>query len=171
MRRLTPSEAGEVRVAPRWPHDAVLLSDMALVQLQEAQRLLTPRGIQLVLTRGYEKRGPLNWAHGIARRIGAFCFRLLYPRRASEHAEIFSPNGHDHCDGNAIDVSVIHHGKPLIFLPWGVFTPERTLRENRRRHDSVLTAVRSALEETGFSIHPNPTEALQIHCHLSAPFH
>jgi hypothetical protein len=149
----------------------VLLSGLALAGLEEAQRRLTPLRIQLVLTRGYEERGPLNRLHGMARRVGAVCFRLLYPRRAGERFEIFSPNGHDHDGGNAIDVSVIHEGNRLSFLPWGVFTPYCVLSERKRRHEPVIAAVWAALQEAGFSIHPNPTEALQIHCDLSAPAH
>lgn len=169
MRRLTRSAAGAFCVAPRWPYRSVLLSELALTRLEEAQRLLVPLRIQLVLTRGYEKRGPVNRLHWVTRQVGACCFRLLYPQRAEERFAIFSPNGHDH-GGNAIDVSVIHEGRRLVLLPWGVFTPSATLREKKRRYETVLTAVWAALQQAGFSIHPNPTEALQIHCELSAPF-
>ena len=168
MHRLTRSTSGVFRVAPRWPYRIVLLSEMAFCRLEEAQARLMPLRLQLVLTRGYEERGPLNWLHGAARRVGAGLFRLLYPRRAGERFEIFSPNGHDH-GGNAIDVSVIHDGKRLSFLPWGVFTPYATLCKLRRQHEPAITAVWAALREAGFAIHPNPTEALQIHCDLSAP--
>lgn len=170
MHRLIPSTAGAFDVAPRWPYRSVLLSDAALVRLEQAQERLAPLRIRLVLTRGYEPRGPLNWLHGGARRLGAGCFRILYPRRAGERFAIFSPNGHDH-GGDAIDVSVIQDGKRLTFLPWGVFTPDEILRARRRRHEATIAAVWAALEEAGFSIHPNPTEALQIHCDLGAPSH
>ncbi len=155
---------------PRWPYGSVLLSDLALIRLEEAQARLTPLRLKLVLTRGYEERSPLNRLHGVARLVGSGLFRLLYPRRADERFEIFSPNGHDH-GGNAIDVSIVQDGRILSFLPWGVFTPSLTLDKKRREHEPVLAAVWAALTEAGFRIHPNPTEALQIHCDLSEPLH
>jgi len=165
MHRLTRSIAAAFCVAPRWPYGSVRLSDGALTRLEDAQRRLAPLGIRLVLTRGYEQRGALNWLHGIARGVGARCFRLVYPGRAQETGEIFTPNGHDH-GGDAIDVSIIHAGKRLSLLPWGVFTPYRVLSARRRRHEAVLTAVWTALTEAGFAVHANPTEALQIHCEV-----
>ncbi len=165
MHRLSRSAAGAFCVAPRWPYSSVLVSEVALTRLEDAQRRVAPLGLRLVLTRGYEQRGPLNRLHGLARRIGAGCFRLLYPRRAGESGEIFSPNGHDH-GGDAIDVSILHEGRKLSLLPWGVFTPYAVLSGRRRRHEAVIDAVWAALMEAGFAVHSNPTEALQIHCEV-----
>jgi len=165
MHRLTRSTAGGFYIAPRWPYRSVMLSDGALTRLEDAQRRVAPLGIRLVLTRGYEQRGALNWLHGAARGGGAWCFRLVYPGRAGESGEIFTPNGHDH-GGDAIDISIIHAGKRLSLLPWGVFTPYTVLSARRRRYETVLTAVWAALTEAGFAVHANPTEALQIHCEV-----
>jgi len=144
----------------------VLVSGNALKSLVAAQNTLAAHGVFLVLTRGYESRGPfVRVMHRLARIVGSVLFCLIYPHRFGEYRSIFSPNGHDR-SGDCIDVGIVHNGDVLRLLPFGVFTPLRSIRRTRRIYRRELTLVWSALEEAGFTIHSNVTEAMQIHCEV-----
>ena len=83
-------------IKPRQPYNAVFVSEEAYASLVNAQDILDPQGIKLILTRGYENQGYfLRHLHAFARVVGAFLFLCLYPDRNNERGEIFSPNGHD----------------------------------------------------------------------------
>ena len=104
---------------------------------------------------------------GVLRRqfrlLGIRAFRLFYPRRQHEIADIFGSNGHD-VDGTHIDVSFRLNGRRIRMLPLGVFTPPVWLYRRRQRWAVPLHQVCSALKENGFRIHRNDTESMQIHC-------
>jgi D-alanyl-D-alanine dipeptidase len=159
------SAATSIFVRPRWPYDKVLISDDALRRLTVAQNTLAAHGLTLVLTRGYESRGKLiRVAHRLGRAAGMVLF-CLYPHRYRERRAIFSPNGHDR-SGDCIDVALVHRSKTLTLLPLGVFTPCWLIRRAQRAHQRELTLAWSALQSAGFSVHDNPTEAMQIHCEV-----
>lgn len=160
------STATSFLVRPRWPYDKVFISDEALRRLMAAQNTLFDHGLTLALTRGYESRGKLTRiAHRLGRAVGMVLFCLVFPHRYRERQAIFSPNGHDR-SGDCIDVALVHRGEMLTLLPLGVFTPCWLIRRARRVHQRELALAWSALASAGFSVHDNPTEAMQIHCEL-----
>lgn len=165
MKVLTPSPAStSFLVKPRWPYDKVLISNKAYQRLLTAQNTLASHGLTLVLTRGYEARGAMiRIAHRAARMVGMALFCIVYPHRYGERTSIFSPNGHDR-SGDCIDVSIHRRGATLSLLPFGVFTPLWMVRKAARTHQHELALAWSALRASGFAIHANPTEAMQIHC-------
>ncbi|WP_322087389.1 hypothetical protein [Burkholderia sp. BCC1999] len=125
-----------------------------------------PAEINLILTRGYEPRASgLGFARRGFRALGIGMFRLLYPARGDELADIFGSNGHD-VDGTHIDVSFSLNGRRIRMLPLGVFTPPFWQRRRVRRCASALAQIQAALMQHGFQIHRNATESLQIHCDL-----
>ncbi|HUA81573.1 MAG TPA: hypothetical protein VL997_14440, partial [Dyella sp.] len=76
-------------VRPRWPYDKVLVSGNALKSLVAAQNTLAAHGVFLVLTRGYESRGPfVRVMHRLARIVGSVLFCLIYPHRFGEYRSI-----------------------------------------------------------------------------------
>lgn len=160
------SAATSFLVRPRWPYDRVFISNEALRRLTAAQGTLSEHGVTLVLTRGYESRGKrIRVAHRLGRAVGMVLFCLVYPHRYRERRAIFSPNGHDR-SGDCIDLGLLHRGKPLALLPLGVFTPSWLIRRAQHVHQRELTLAWSALASAGFSVHDNPTEAMQIHCEV-----
>jgi len=164
MRRLAKTRNGAFLIQPRWPEREVVISETAYERLKAAQIRLNVYGIRLAVTRGVERQGP--WFRNdrrIARKIGGWLFRALYPSRSGEIGDIFSPNGHDR-DGNAVDLRIVESDKVLSLLPYGVFTPKATIACLQNTHEHALNLVRQALESAGFSIQANVTEAMQIHC-------
>jgi hypothetical protein len=156
----------EIVVIPKWPARSVFISTEAYARLGDVHSALKPQGIKLVLTRGYEKENRfVAYAHGCFRKIGRKIFCFLYPERANEADEIFSPNGHD-ATGDSIDVSIVYENRLLKLLPRGVFTSKKTTSVIREDNRHVLNLVYKALEAGGFSVHRNETESLQIHCEL-----
>ncbi|WP_208456536.1 hypothetical protein [Burkholderia sp. BCC1644] len=119
--------------------------------------------ISLILTRGYEPRASgLGFARRQFRSPGIGTFRLLYPARRDELADMFGSNGHD-VDGTHIDVSFSLNGQRVRMLPLGVFTPPFWQRRRVRRCASALAKIQAALMQHGFQIHRNTMESLQIH--------
>ncbi|WP_423368026.1 hypothetical protein [Burkholderia sp. LMG 32019] len=162
---LTPGIHAGVRIQPRWPARHVHVEARVLGKLQTIQPAL-PAGISLILTRGYEPRASgLGFARRQFRALGIGTFRLLYPARRDELADIFGSNGHD-VDGTHIDVSFSLNGRRVRMLPLGVFTPPFWQRRRVRRCASALAQIQAALMQHGFQIHRNATESLQIHCDL-----
>ncbi len=163
--KLSPGVHAGLLIRPRWPARHVCVDAHVLGKLQAIQTQL-PAKIGLILTRGYE---PQASGLGLARRrfraLGIGLFRLLYPARRDELADIFGSNGHD-VDGTHIDVSFRLNGRRVRMLPLGVFTPPFLQRRSVRRSASVLAQIHSALIQHGFRIHHNATESLQIHCDL-----
>ena len=156
---------GKIRVSPKWPYRSVEISSLALSRLEGAQLQLPPE-IRLVLVRAFEPGGILlRVMHRLGREVGKIIFCLIYPRRRGEAKAIFSANGHT-TDGNHVDVKVELSGELLSLLPGGVLTPSLQLRSVKKARSQVLGVVYSALQSSGFDIHSNPTEALQIHCDL-----
>jgi hypothetical protein len=98
--------------------------------------------------------------------VGALLFRLLYPSRANQAPEIFSPNGHD-TDGTHVDVAVEVSGTVQKLLPFGVFSTSNQVANIAKREEALLSRVYAALHFVGFRVHSNPTEALQIHCDMA----
>lgn len=149
-------------VQPRWPSQQVRIDAQALAALQRAQARL-PAELRLVLTRAYEepraRLGRLRW---LSRRLGMALFLLLYPSRRAELQAIFGSNGHDR-NGRHVDVALRWQGHRLRPLPLSVFTPPRWQQGLARRWAAPLAAARAALEAEGYTLHSNPTEALQIH--------
>jgi hypothetical protein len=162
---LTRDVRGELKICPRWPARRIRVDERALHRLRTIQAGL-PQGVNLILTRGYEpKANGLGMARRRFRAIGTSVFRLMYPSRSAEIADIFGSNGHD-VDGTHVDVSFALHGRRIRMLPLGVFTPPSWQRRYVKRYASVLTGIRAALQQQGFRIHRNATESLQIHCDL-----
>jgi hypothetical protein len=156
----------EFIVKPRWPSNHVHISDETYARLKEAQTKLQSHDIKLVLTRGYEKeRVVFMYLHKLGRKVGATIFCILYPKRIHEVKSIFSTNGHE-SSGNCIDVSIIHKRNLLRLLPRGVLTSKSAIKSIQQINDHVLRRTYDALKSAGFLIHPNPTEAMQIHCEL-----
>ncbi len=168
MHALTKGMSKTLLVNPRWPQRHVLVDNQALICLHRAQTFL-PLNIKLVLTRGYQPEGTLLKK---CRYGGARLFSFLYKKRRHEICEIFGHNGHA-INGTHVDVAIDYNGERLSMLPYGVFTPLWMLTRARRRHQTVLEKVHTALIKAGFVIHKNPTEALQIHCdlHMTDMFH
>lgn len=162
---LTRGARAGVLIRPRWPARQVAVEAEVLGRLQAAQAQL-PATIELVLTRGFEPRSSsLGFARNGFRAAGRAMFRLLYPARRDEIADIFGANGHD-VDGTHVDVSLRLDGRRVRMLPLGVFTPLGWQRRRARRCGPALASVKAALAAQGFRIHRNPTESLQIHCDL-----
>lgn len=156
---------GDLHICPRWPARRVHVDELALRKLAAAQATL-PQGITLILTRGYEpKAARIGMARRQFRAVGTRVFRMCYPARTGEIADIFGSNGHD-IDGTHIDVSFRVNGHRVRMLPLGVFTPPALQKRRAKRYAAALAAVNSALLEQGFRLHRNPTERLQIHCDL-----
>ncbi len=156
-----------LRIAPRWPASQVQLEAVVFARLRHAQ-LQLPTGIQLLLTRGYEPSGGgLGSFRHLSRRLGIALFRTCYPHRCDEVAAIFGTNGHD-LDGRHVDVSIVLDGQRLRLLPLGVFTSLPLQQRRIARHASAIHAVKQALLASGFAIHHNATESLQIHCDYPA---
>jgi hypothetical protein len=142
-----------------------LICPEAFTRLQRAQDTLGETA-QLIITRGFEPGSfMLRRLHSAMRKIGAIIFVLCYPHRLCEAPAIFSSNGHD-SDGTHVDVAISQHGNVLKLLPGGVLTPSSTIAAIEAKYSSILENVRTSLSEVGFRIHPNQTEALQIHCDL-----
>ncbi|WP_217426959.1 hypothetical protein [Pandoraea pneumonica] len=160
---LFPGVEAGVEIRPRWPARYVYVDAHALSKLQAIQSEMPPE-ITLILTRGFEpKASSLGLARRQFRSLGIAVFRLIYPTRHDELADIFGSNGHD-VDGTHVDVSFRLNGRRVRMLPLGVFTPPSWQRRRMERCAAALALVKSALVSHGFSIHHNATESLQIHC-------
>ncbi|WP_205882030.1 hypothetical protein [Leeia aquatica] len=156
---------GRLEVQPRWPARQVALAPEAWLRLQQAAACL-PDSIGLILTRGYEAPSArLGLARRIFRYAGMGVFRTVYPARRAEVADIFGANGHD-VDGHHVDVSIRWQGRRLRLLPLGVFTSSSWQARRVSRFQPVVQQVQQALQQQGFLLHRNATEALQIHCDL-----
>lgn len=152
-------------IRPRWPSAQVHVDRRAFARLQAVQATLPP-DIQLILTRGYEPpRTSLDRLRRLSRLVGVGLFRLLYPARRFEIADIFGSNGHD-ADGTHIDVSIAIRGRRVRLLRLGVFTPRRWQQRAVEMHRRHVGLVKDALRTGGFALHRNETESLQIHCDL-----
>jgi hypothetical protein len=152
-------------ITPRWPSSTVVIDRRAWTRLLQAQAALPP-GVRLIITRAFEPAGTqLSAARIIFRRLGICLFRLCYAQRINEIEDLFGANGH-HTDGTHVDLSIQLDGHRLRFLPLGVFTPGAWQRRRVKPVRPVLEQVKQALRETGFSVHRNQTESLQIHCDL-----
>ncbi|MDH0276373.1 hypothetical protein N7349_17660, partial [Stenotrophomonas sp. GD04089] len=150
-------------VAPRWPSTHIQIEAEVLQRLLDAQALL-PTELRLLLTRGFESRhSRLGGFRRAVRRLGIAVFRTCYPQRRDEVDAIFGANGHD-IDGRHVDISMVLHGQRLRLLPLGVFTPPNWQARRVSRHAWAVAQVKHSLQHCGFQLHPNPTEALQIHC-------
>lgn len=162
-----PSDATpEILVHPRWPYRHVFVSVAAYEALKEAQSRLNQFDIALVLTRGLENEGPLlRLSHKIGRWFGAVVFCLLFPSRRAEARDIFGSNGHD-VSADCVDVGISVAGRRIELLARGAFTSASSIEAAYRAHRESIDRVRGALRASGFCIHSNPTEAMQIHCEL-----
>ncbi|WP_256081017.1 hypothetical protein [Massilia sp. YIM B04103] len=157
-----------IHIQPRWPARQVQVDARVIARLSTIQAQL-PSAATLILTRGYEPpMSRLGAARTGFRALGIFLFRLFYPGRHAEIADIFGSNGHD-TDGSHIDISVMQDGHRIRLLPLGVFTPRSWQLRRVRLHAHLLSIVREALAQQGFLIHHNATESLQIHCDLNLP--
>ena len=164
MKQLSTSQNGVLIVKPRWPYRYVHVSERAYERLIKAQDFLDKKDIRLIVTRGYENEGSLLRAgHYVARILGAVLFTLLLPERRNEVKEIFSPNGHT-SGGDCVDVGIAYRGQVIDLLPRGVFTTTAKIASIYDEHREVIDAVWNALAASGFTLHPNKTEAMQIHC-------
>lgn len=155
--------AGSLEARPRWPDKKITVDKQVLDALYKAQALL-PSSIQLVITRAYQAEGSIR---KLFRTLGKYIFVGLYPARHAEADAIFGHNGHA-TDGNHIDVSLRHNGQLLHFLPLGVFTPLSILQYRAQHCSDIIKLAKETLATVGFRIHPNHTEALQIHCDFIA---
>ncbi|WP_426194507.1 hypothetical protein [Pseudomonas sp. NFXW11] len=156
-----------LRVAPRWPSSRVLMDQDVFTQVLRAQSRL-PGSIRLLVTRGYEQKSSyLGFFRNLSRWLGVRLFCLCYPQRRQELKDIFGSNGHD-VDGTHIDVSIVLNGQRLRFLPLGVFTSPARQHLLQARYLAVVDQVKDSLRQSGFEIHRNPTESLQIHCDYRA---
>lgn len=170
MIKLQKSDAAPVPIKPRWPYQYVHIEDSTYAALLKAQQQLSTKNIQLVLTRGLEKEGSLlKILHLVFRKIGCILFFIIFPRRWNEAKDIFSTNGHDK-DGRSIDVSIVVNDRALHFLSRGVFTTSSEIKENYHKNQQIIDTVWRVLESSGFKIHPNKTESLQIHCDYQDTF-
>lgn len=165
MLRLIAGQTQGIEIHPRWPSSAVYVDPDAFARLQEVQVKL-PADVQLILTRGYEpSHTNLDLLRRASRLLGVRLFRLIYPARRAEIADIFGSNGHD-ADGTHIDVSITVRGRRIRFLRLGVFTPRAWQNSAVKMYQPYVNTVKEALQSGGFSIHRNETESLQIHCDL-----
>lgn len=154
-----------VMVQPRWPSSKILIDPVAFERLQGVQAELAG-DVSLILTRAFEPRASgLGWLRNCSRQLGIALFKLLYPKRRDELADIFGSNGHD-VDGTHVDVSLAVQGRRLRFLPLSVFTPIAWQQRRMQQYLPFLVAATTALQRHGFQIHRNATESLQIHCDL-----
>jgi hypothetical protein len=155
-------------IQPSWPSRRVLVSAEAYLRLCNAQQRIG-RDTSLILKRGMESPDfPAVLFRKLLRFCGGGIFAVMYPCRARERLQIFTPNGHDR-SGDHVDVGIWHAGAKLRLLPYGVFTPLWLVHRIEAKYRLVLSDVRSALEDAGLTIHSNRTEALQIHCDLNMP--
>jgi len=162
---LPPGVHAGIQIRPRWPARHVHVDERVLGKLQAIQAEL-PAELDLILTRGYEPpTSGLGHARRRFRALGIGMFRVLYPDRRNELADIFGSNGHD-IDGTHIDVSFSLNGRRVRMLPLGVFTPPFWQQRRVRQCASALAQIQAALMRHGFQIHRNATESLQIHCDL-----
>lgn len=148
------------------------ISESAYQTLNTAQRIISEQrsGIVLILTRGQEMDSQTKKVmRFVGRKIASCVFRVLHRQRSGEAGVIFSSNGHDDGTGKHIDISVEVNDELLNLLPKGPFTSTHQMDVTKRQYSHILKTVYVALEATGFSIHNNPTEALQIHCDLRDP--
>ena len=166
MQKLIPLRRGihdNLLVSPRGLSRRVWISEQAFQMLKQAQQGL-PEGVTFVVLRAYE---PGSWGRRslrtAIRKAGSLIFKPTFPSRAEGASDIFCPNGHD-IDGNHVDVALSLYGTRLRFLPLNVFTPAALIA--RGTSDPAIEAAWNALRSSGFQIHRNPTEALQIHCDL-----
>ena len=148
-----------IETKPRWPDRKITINNAALEALCKAQDSLPP-SIRLVITRAYQPEGRIR---KLSRQLGKYIFALAYPARHTEVAEIFGHNGHA-TDGNHVDVAIRYNGRLLKFLPLGVFTPLSAIQCRKQQYREIIQQTAKALVTAGFSVHSNPTEALQIHC-------
>lgn len=161
--RLHRDVRASLQIRPRWPARQVSVDITVLNKLQYIQTQL-PAEIGLILTRGFEpKEAALGGARKLFRWLGIRVFRLCYPGRQSEVADIFGSNSHDR-DGTHIDISFRLNGRRVRMLPLGVFTPSMWQRHRIARYATPLAQIYEALRQEGFQIHGNATESLQIHC-------
>lgn len=175
LTKLSPSPPNSKHlfgVQPRWPDRDVWISESAFDALNAAQRIISEQrdDIVLILTRGHgmDSRA-LKTIRIVGRKIASCIFKVLYNRRSAEADIIFSSNGHDDGTGDHIDIAIEVNDQCILLLPKGPFTSAYQIDETNRQYSHILDAVHQALEEAGFSIHTNPTEALQIHCDLRNP--
>lgn len=158
-----------VGIRPRWPYRTVLITAPAFAGLIAAQAILDRQPeppLHIWVIRGYETP-PQTARRNRLRRIGAALFALLYPGRRSEIDGIFVPNGHDR-SGNHVDVRYAVNERLPVLLPLGPLTPRWLIRRTHRRHGAELQRIWQALQTAGFAIHPNASEALQIHADYHA---
>ena len=163
MLKLKKGSISNIEIAPLGFSSCVLIDITAFKAVKKAQSLLKPE-IKLVITRAYQPESLfIKWA----RYFGARLFSLIYPARENEAEEIFGHNGHA-IDGRHVDISIKYKGNLLILLPNSVFTNLQKIEKIKQKNSQVIADVRAALQNTGFSIHHNITESLQIHCDLIA---
>jgi hypothetical protein len=152
-------------VKPRWPSTKISIENITFIQLISAQEKL-PEHTTLLISRAYEpKNSPLGLSRKIFRWVGIKLFNLFYPSRKSEVTDIFSSNGHD-VDGTHVDVSILINEKRVRLLPLGVFTPLFWQKYKVKKYSFIVSTVNKSLFDSGFIIHRNNTESLQIHCDL-----
>ncbi len=171
LRLLPADDIGKygIAVRPRWPYKEVLVTPEALAALRKASAAAAGQlpGLKLALIRGYET--PVQtFRRNLLRLLGLSVFFVCYPWRYREIPGIFSPNGHDR-SGNHVDVRFSLGGQNVKLLRYGPLTSLPAIRCTMERFDKELKIVRGALEACGFCIHPNISEALQIHCDLKNP--
>jgi hypothetical protein len=159
MIKLKKGNYSNIGVNPRWPQKFVLIHPDALSAVEKAQSTL-PSSISLVITRAFQPQGVLL---RIMRLIGALVFMVIYSHRKNEVKEIFGHNGHA-TNGKHIDIGIIYKGQELKMLPQSVFSSLKTISEINTTYGDILAIVQQALKTSGFEIHRNQTEALQIHC-------
>lgn len=163
MLYLAKNNALSIGINPRWPQKEVIIDKRALDAVCKAQALL-PTDIRLILTRAYQKESKRL---KFLRRIGAAFFSVVYKHRCNETKEIFGHNGHG-TNGLHVDIAILYKGSRLKLLPWSVFTPTFLIKRIQERYSVVIEQTCDALIKVGFVIHPNATEALQIHCDLNS---
>lgn len=161
MLHLSKGICNSIEIKPRWPDKEVVIEDISFQHICRAQASL-PSFLKLVITRAYQ---PEKATQKLFRAMGRKLFVLLYPQRHKELEDIFGHNGHA-ADGRHIDIRIKYKERYLAFLPLSVFTPLFIIRRNEQRYKDSIQQVKHALVSAGFHIHPNPTEALQIHCDL-----
>ncbi len=170
MKAFEVSDSAELIISPRFPYKKVYLSEAVYSQLLQAQKLLCDENIKIIITRGYEQSSSIiKFSHLIARLLGSLLFCTMYPHRLNERIDIFSANGHDKKDKECVDISILKDDTRICLLPHGVFTSKRRIESIRKTHKDTLQIVWQTLDQVGFTIHKNYTEAMQIHCELRRP--
>lgn len=167
--RLLPTEDLSIHgiaVRPRWPYTEVLITEDTLTALRKGCAAITKQapGIKLAVIRGYETPEQTG-RRNLLRLLGTTVFLVLYPWRYAEIRSIFSPNGHDR-SGQHIDVNFSLNGVNVILLKYGPLTSLTAIRRTVAQLGRELNLIWGTLEACGFRIHPNISEALQIHCDL-----